>query len=136
MPPPEIPRDRLDIRFSRSGGPGGQNVNKVETQVEVRVNLTEADWLSERVKERLRTLKPAQVTRNDELIVVSSRHREQRRNLEDCIEKLQGWIAEASHVPRKRRPTRPTKASKKRRLDEKRKRSSIKAARKKPARED
>ncbi len=137
MPPTiEIPRDRVQVKFSRSGGPGGQNVNKVETQVEIRIDLQDADWIPSRVLERMRVLYSGKITQSDELIIVSNRHREQRRNLEDCFEKLQSWLQEASKVPKKRRPTKPTQASKKRRLDQKRKRSAVKLTRKKPTRDD
>jgi protein subunit release factor B len=132
----EIPRERLTVQFSRSGGPGGQNVNKVATKVEVRFSLPEADWLEESVKERLREQHRHRINKAGEMVIVSSRYREQRRNLEDCILKLQRWIEEAAKVRKKRQATRPTKTATERRLAEKRKRSLLKKARKKEIEED
>ncbi len=125
----DIPRDRLDIRFSRSGGPGGQNVNKVETKVEVRFVLEEADWLSQRVRSRLAELFPRRLNSEGEFVVVSSRYRSQSRNLEDCIDKLRECIERAKQRRKKRIQTRPTKASKERRLESKRRTSARKSNR-------
>jgi len=125
----EIPRQRLEIRFSRSGGPGGQNVNKVETKVEIRFVLAAADWLPERVRVRLAELYPRRLTGDGELVVVSSRYRTQSRNVEDCLEKLRALIVAASRRQRARVTTRPTKASRERRLDSKRRGSERKSRR-------
>ncbi len=121
-----IPRDRLQVRFSRSGGPGGQNVNRVATKVEVRFRLDEADWISARVRARLAALFPGRLTSDGDFVVVSSRFRTQQRNLEDCIEKLRGFLVRAAAKPRRRVPTRPTLASRKRRLEEKKQRGQRK----------
>lgn len=131
--PIPIPRNRLSIRFSRSGGPGGQNVNKVSTQVEIRFRLDAADWIPEAVRARLRSQQRRRVNRQGELVVVSSRTREQRRNLEDCLAKLSMWIEAARKVPTKRKQTRPTQASRERRRAQKRRQSELKKQRSRPS---
>src|SRR5206468_6839096 len=83
----DIPRERLTIRFARSGGPGGQNVNKVETKAEVRFLLAEADWLPLSVRERLKQLFPGRLTQEGEIVLSSSRSRSQAQNLNDGIQK-------------------------------------------------
>lgn len=125
----EIPRDRLTIRFSRSGGPGGQHVNKVETKVEIRFRLADADWLSPRVRSRLAEISPRRVNRDGDFVVVSSRYRSRERNLEDCVEKLRDLIHRASQRRRPRVPTRPTAASRKKRVRDKQKRAARKKER-------
>ena len=137
MPKPIlIPRNRLSVRFSRSGGPGGQNVNKVSTQVEIRFQLDDADWIPEAVRARLRSQQRRRVNRQGELVVVSSRYREQRRNLEDCLAKLSRWIEAARKVPTKRKRTRPTQASRERRRAQKRRQSDLKKQRSRPPDDD
>lgn len=125
----KIPRRALQISFVRSGGPGGQNVNKVATKAEVRLSLSEAEWIPAAVLERLRSREKNRITRDGELVVTSSRYRSQFRNLGVCIEKLQSLLERASQKPRVRRPTSPTKASKERRLSTKRARSAKKSRR-------
>jgi ribosome-associated protein len=125
----EIPRDRLEIRFSRSGGPGGQNVNKVETKVEVRFRLAGADWIPSRVRVRLEELYPRRITADGEFVIASSRYRSQAQNVADCFAKLRACLHKASEVPRLRVPTRPTRSSSARRLDSKRRRSARKQER-------
>ena len=125
----KIPREKLQISFSRSSGPGGQNVNKVATRVEVRFHLAGADWIASSTRARLATLHPRRLNREGEFIVVSSRFRSQARNLEDCIEKLRGLLEKAARRPRRRVPTRKTRASNERRLKQKKRRSDIKSRR-------
>jgi ribosome-associated protein len=125
----DIPREKLTIRFARSGGPGGQNVNKVETKVEVRFLLDEADWISPRIRGRLRQMARRRMNSEGELVIRSSRFRSQARNLEDCIAKLSALLEAARQVPKRRIATRPTKASRQRRMDSKKARSKTKAQR-------
>ena len=125
----KVPREKLQIGFSRSSGPGGQNDNKVSTRAEVRFHLAGAGWLPVAVRKRLAALYPRRLNRDGEFIVVSSRYRSQGRNLDDCIEKLEGFIERASRRPRRRVPTRKTRASNERRLDKKKRRSQVKSRR-------
>ena len=133
--PIEIPRNRLDIRFSRSGGPGGQNVNKLETRVEIRFTVDEADWIPAAVRTRLRRIEGHRITRDGVFRLVSDRHRTRERNLEQCLAKLREILARASRPPRVRRPTKPTRASRERRLRDKQHRSRRKNDRRPPDRD-
>jgi ribosome-associated protein len=124
-----IPRERLTIRFARSGGPGGQNVNKVETKAEIRFRLDEADWIPEDLRRRLRFVAAARINKDGELVISSSRFRSQARNLDDCFRKLRSELEEAGRVPKRRLPTRPGKASRRKRLEGKRRRGERKRER-------
>ncbi len=125
----EIPRDRLTIRFARSGGPGGQNVNKVETKAEIRFVVAEADWIPEPARRRLGMLQRNRITRGGELVIASERFRSQSRNIEDCLDRLHGMLEAARHAPKKRIPTKATRGSQRRRLESKTKRSATKKGR-------
>lgn len=126
-----IPATDLVIEVSRSGGPGGQHVNKTETRVRLRFELDRCGVLAADVKQRLRSAHPSQVTGEGVLLVVSSSTRSQHRNIEAARERLAEMIRAALKRPKKRRPTRPTRASKERRLEGKKQRASIKQGRKK-----
>jgi ribosome-associated protein len=124
-----IPAADLEIEAVRSSGPGGQNVNKVSTKVELRFDLRGTQALTAPVKARLRALAGKRIDADGRIRVISQRTRDQSRNREDALDKLAAMIRAALVPPRPRRPTRPTRASKARRLDDKRKQSSKKRLR-------
>lgn len=123
-----------EIRFntSRSGGPGGQHTNKTETQVELRFNIHDSQVLNEEEKERLLRKRSGKITKEGELIITSKSRRSQLQNKEAALDKFYALIEKALRKPKKRKPTKPTRASKKQRLDDKKKHSEKKAKRKPP----
>lgn len=131
--PVRIPLSELSFRFARSGGPGGQNVNKVETKVEVRFTPRLSGALSPEQVERIERRLASRLTKDGELVVVSERTRFRERNRRDALERLRSLIEEALREPRPRRPTRPTRASRERRLSDKKRRGETKRARRPPA---
>ncbi len=124
-----IPDDDLEVSFSRSGGSGGQNVNKVSSKVLLRFHLERCAVLTPGAKSRLRAACPSRLTDDGDLLVTSDRERDQHRNLEDAKEKLAALIRAALVPPTPRRKTKPTLGSKKRRLAEKSRRSDVKQGR-------
>jgi ribosome-associated protein len=124
-----IADDELVERFVRSAGPGGQNVNKVATAVELRFDIANSPSLPEPVRERLLAKRDRRVTGEGVLVLSAQRFRTQDRNREDARERLAAFIETGLHAPKPRVATKPTKASKRRRLDAKRERSTIKRGR-------
>ncbi|MFG0329433.1 MAG: alternative ribosome rescue aminoacyl-tRNA hydrolase ArfB [Phycisphaerales bacterium] len=126
-----LPDAALQYSFSRSGGPGGQNVNKVATQVELRIDLNDlrAAGMPDAAIERLRDAEPGRITKADELIITSSESRSQHRNRQHCLERLREMLVVALARPKRRRKTRPSRGSVERRLAEKKQRGEIKSRR-------
>jgi ribosome-associated protein len=131
-----IPESELAVDFARSGGPGGQNVNKVASKAILRWNPRTSESLPEAVRARLLSALSNRLTNDGDLIITSQRTRDQSRNLEDCREKLRLFVLDAANPPRPRRPTRPTLASRRRRVEAKARRSQTKQGRRGPSLDD
>ena len=131
-----IPAGDLRVRFTRSSGPGGQNVNKVATRATLRFDLAGSDALSVAVKARLTALAPGRITLRGELVLSSDRFRDQGRNVAECRQRLAALIRKALVPPKVRRPTRPKKAAVARRLTKKRQQGARKRERRPAIDED
>jgi ribosome-associated protein len=127
-----IHEDELGFRFVRASGPGGQNVNKVSTAVELRFDLFASPSLPPAVKSRAARLAGSRLTDDGVIIFFAERFRTQLANRRDAVDRLVSLLAEAAVAPKPRRPTRPGAGAKARRLDSKKHRGSIKAARTRP----
>jgi ribosome-associated protein len=124
-----IEERELEERFVRASGPGGQNVNKLSTAVQLRFDVRRSPSLSADVRTRLERLAGRRLTRDGVLVIMAQRHRTQERNRQDALDRLVELIRQASVAPTPRRPTKPTRGSKERRLAGKKNRSSIKSLR-------
>ena len=135
---PEITLDEAELRMEavRSSGPGGQHVNKVATAVQLRFDVAGSPSLPESVRARLIELAGKRMTVDGDLLLEARRYRSQERNRRDAIERLVALISQAAEPPKPRKKTRPTRASKKRRLDDKSRRSSIKRGRGRVSRDE
>jgi ribosome-associated protein len=124
-----IPDSELIVSFARSSGPGGQNVNKVNSKAFLRWNFSASNWLPQDAKVRFEACFPTRINQAGEVLISSDQYRDQGRNLASCYEKLRQLIQAALVVPRKRRPTRPTRGSIEDRLTHKRHKSQTKRGR-------
>ena len=131
-----IPLDEFEWSFARSGGPGGQNVNKVASKAVLRWNFDDSPSVPDDVKARFRTRFPSRLTTEGEVVLSSELTRDQGRNREDCLNKLAAMLRAAAVVPKVRRPTKPSKGSKRRRVEAKRRQSARKAGRRVPGGDD
>lgn len=131
-----IPDSDLSVSFVRASGPGGQNVNKVASAVQLRFELASTSALPDRVKARLRALAGRRVTDDGALLIIARNHRTQEQNRREALERLAELIRKALVEPKVRKPTRPTRASKERRLASKVRTQRTKALRGKVRWED
>ncbi len=119
----------IEESFVRASGPGGQNVNKLATAVQLRFDVRHSPSLHPDVRDRLERLAGSRLTRDGVLVIIAQRHRTQARNRDDALDRLVDLIRQAAVAPLKRRPTRPTRASKERRIEGKKKRADVKRLR-------
>jgi len=131
-PPVAVHERALRFSFARSGGPGGQAVNKLNTKAELRIWLSDIEGMDEAATDRLRAIAGQKLTSNDELVIQSDATRSQSKNRDDCVERLRELVLRAVTVPKKRRRTRPSRAARERRLQEKREQSEKKQRRRDP----
>ncbi|MBN9670635.1 alternative ribosome rescue aminoacyl-tRNA hydrolase ArfB [Roseibium aggregatum] len=131
-----ILKDDITEDFIRASGPGGQNVNKVSTAVQLRFNLAGNETLPQEVKARAEKLAGSRLTLQGEIVLQADRHRTRERNREDALERLLDLLRRASEKPKPRKATRPTLASKRRRLDAKKQRGQVKKLRGRTGRGD
>jgi ribosome-associated protein len=124
-----IDEREIEESFIRASGPGGQNVNKLATAVQLRFDVRRSPSLPNAVSVRLQKLAGARLTKDGVLVITAQRFRTQERNRQDALDRLLEMIREAAVPPKPRRPTRPTLASKRERLDSKKRRSGIKQMR-------
>lgn len=124
-----IPQGELELQFSRSGGPGGQHVNTTDTRARLRWRMAESTCISQAAKGRLREAHPAWVTTDGDVLITSDQHRSRQQNIDEVRERLREAVYRALRPPRPRKETRPTRASKRRRLQSKKRRGDKKKLR-------
>jgi ribosome-associated protein len=127
-----IPEAELVWSFARSGGPGGQNVNKVASKAVLHWRLWANTSLPRDVKERLTARQRRRINNEGQLLVTSERFRDQLKNIEDCRAKVRAMVLEVLHPPRPRKATRPSRGARERRLEAKKRQGQRKALRRKP----
>jgi ribosome-associated protein len=121
-----IDEREIEEHFVRASGPGGQNVNKLSTAVQMRFDVRHSPSLAPDVRARLERLAGSRLTNDGVVVITAQRHRTQARNRQDALDRLIDMIRQAAVAPRKRRPTKPTRASRERRIEGKKRRAGIK----------
>ena len=127
-----IPDHELSVSFLRASGPGGQHVNKVATAVQLRYDLEHSQVLSDPAKLRLRRLSGRRLTAEGAILILARNHRSQERNRREAEERLADLVRRALAAPKARRPTKPTRAARERRLEQKARQRSAKRLRRAP----
>ena len=131
-----IPDDDLRFKFSRSSGPGGQNVNKVSSKATLHFSVRHSLALPPGVRQRFIQKFGSRLTNEGDVVITSQESRDQPKNIDSCLEKLRLMVLEVLHPPKKRRATKPSKGSKIRRVEAKKRRSQVKEGRKRGFRDD
>lgn len=131
-----IPLSEFTITYARSSGPGGQNVNKVNSKAVLRWPVAESPSIPEEIRQRFLQKFGNRVTTGGDLVLSSERFRDQKRNVDDCLDRLRAMLLAVAVAPKPRRPTKPTKGSQRRRLEQKQVRSATKRLRRSPRASD
>lgn len=132
----QIPREEFEFTFARSSGPGGQNVNKVNSKATLRWQPARNTSLPQEVRERFLSRYRSRMTTEGDLLITSQRYRDQPSNIEDCLHKLSEMVAAVAERPKVRKPIKISKAAKRKRLESKRRQSSKKQSRGRPSADD